>query len=54
MGAVYFISKSKKAVDPKRLTTTGLYDLAVMNIHRDILVAIEDAIRDININCYIL
>jgi hypothetical protein len=25
MGAVYFISKSKGAVDPKRLTTTGLY-----------------------------
>lgn len=24
MGAVYFISKSKGAVDPKRLTTTAL------------------------------
>ncbi len=26
MGAVYFISKSKGAADPKRLTTTGLAD----------------------------
>jgi hypothetical protein len=32
MGAVYFISKSKGAVDPKRLTTTALEDKVIAKI----------------------